>query len=119
MRDPQPIDMLKSVQELTDKPLQRPRGLCVPVMPPPRELSATPGVTDAAERSVQRAQLVDAIRVQQESLPVMVADDAFRGAVAGSLTGLGLLVLRCLLTGQVDAGQVDTGQDDVGQDDDY
>ena len=57
-------DMLKRAQELPDNLLQQPRGLYVPVKAPPGELSATPGVADAAERSAQRARLIDAIRVQ-------------------------------------------------------
>ena len=106
-------DMLKRAQELPDNPLQQPRGLYVPVKAPPGELSATPGVADAAELSAQRARLIDAIRVHQESLPVQVAEDAFRGLVAGSLTGLGLLLLRGLLTGQPDTEDRDTVQDDA------
>jgi hypothetical protein len=106
-------DMLKRAQELPDNLLQQPRGLYVPVKAPPGELSATPGVADAAERSAQRARLIDQIRVQQESLPVQVAEDAFRGLVAGSLSGLALLVLRGLLTGQPDTGESDTVPDDT------
>ena len=106
-------DILKRARELTDNPLQQPRGLYVPPIAPPGELSATPGVADATERSAQRARLIDEIRVQQESLPVAVAGDAFRGLVAGSLTGIGLLVLRGLLMGQADTGEMDTVPDDA------
>lgn len=106
-------DMLKRAQELPDNLLQQPRGLYVPVKAPPGELSATPGVADAAERSAQRARLIDEIRVQQESLPVAVAGDAFRGLVAGSLTGISLLLLRSLLMGQADTGEMDTVPDDA------
>lgn len=104
-------DMLKRTQELTDSPLQQPRGLYVPPIAPPVELTGTPGVADAAERSAQRARLIDAIRVQQESLSMAVAGDAFHGLVAGSLTGIGLLLLRVLLMGQADTR--DTVPDDA------
>jgi hypothetical protein len=105
--------MLKRAQELTDNPLQQPRGLYVPPIAPPGELSATPGVADATERSAQRARLIDEIRVQQESLPVAVAGDAFRGLVAGSLTGISLLLLRSLLMGQADTEERDTVPNDA------
>ena len=106
-------DMLKRAQELPDNPLQQPRGLYVPVKAPPGELSATPGVADAAERSAQRARLIDAIRVHQESLPVAGCRGRLSRLVAGSLTGLGLLLLRGLLMGQADTEERDTVQDDA------
>jgi hypothetical protein len=85
--------------DLANTPLfQQPRGLSVPTPKPPADLLATPGVQDSAERTAQRAMLIAKVRRQQEELPIVAADQAFRGAVVGGIAGLGCLLLRGLLT---------------------
>jgi hypothetical protein len=91
-------ESLKQRETGTAVPVQQTRGLSVPTQPPPAELAATPGVEDSAERAAQRANLIALVRKQQEELPVKAADQAFRGAIAGGLSGLGVLLLRSLLS---------------------
>lgn len=77
------FESLARAKEANPELFQQPRGLSVPVPPPPADLSSTPGVADSAERAAQRAGLVAQVRRQQEELPVVVANQAFRGAIAG------------------------------------
>jgi hypothetical protein len=91
-------ESLERAKEANPKLFEQPRGLSVPVPPPPADLPSTPGVADSAERAAHRAGLVAQVRHQQEELPVAVADQAFRGALAGSLAGLGFLLLKNLFS---------------------
>jgi hypothetical protein len=92
------LESLKQTKDVTTEPLQQPRGLSVPTSPPPADLAATPGVADSAERAAHRAAIIALLRKQQEELPIVAADQAFRGALAGAATGLGLLLLRSLFS---------------------
>jgi hypothetical protein len=92
------IEMARQPDLSNTAPLQQPRGLSVPIPRPPADLAATPGVEDSAERAAQRATLIAKVRKQQEELPIVAADQAFRGAVAGGVAGLACLLLRGLCT---------------------
>ena len=91
------LESLRQADRTTTEPIQQPRGLSVPTPKPPADLVATPGVEDSAERTAHRARLIALVRRQQEELPVVAAEQAFRGAVIGGLAGLGCLLLRCML----------------------
>lgn len=112
MLELQSTDMLKRAQELTDHPVQQPRGLSVPTLPPPIELASTPGVADSAERAAQRARLIAVLRHQQEELPLVVANEAFRGLLVGGLTGLGFLLLKNLFSAKASPGETEGRYDD-------
>lgn len=91
------IEMARREDLSNTAPFQQPRGLSVPTPRPPADSAATPGVEDSAERADQRAMLIAQVRKQQEEIPIVAADHAFRGAVAGGIAGLGCLLLRGLL----------------------
>ena len=112
MLELQSTDMWKRAQELTDNLVQQPRGLSVPTLPPPIELASTPGVADSAERAAQRARLIAMLRDQQEELPLVVANEAFRGLLVGGLTGLGFLLLKNLFSAGASAGETEEQYDD-------
>ena len=99
------IAMARQADLSTTAPFDQPRGLSVPTPRPPADLAATPGVEDSAERAAHRAQLIALVRKQQEELPIVAADQAFRGAVAGGIAGLGCLLLRGLIMSSSPASQ--------------
>jgi hypothetical protein len=91
-------ESLERAREANPELFEQPRGLSVPVPPPPADLPSTPGVADSADRAAHRAGLVAQVRHQQEELPVAIADQAFRGALAGSLAGLSYLFFKNLFS---------------------
>ena len=91
------LESLRQADHTAAGLIQQPRGLSIPTPKPPADLVATPGIEDSAERTAHRANLIALVRKQQEELPVVAADQAFRGAVIGGLAGLGCLLLRCML----------------------
>ena len=106
------LESLKRAKEVATEPFRQPRGLSVPALPPPIELVSTPGVADSAERAAQRARLIAVLRNQQEELPVVVANEAFRGLVVGGLTGLGFLLLKNLFSAGASTGETEEQYDD-------
>ena len=87
------LESLAKAKEANPDLFNQPRGLSVPV-PPPAELNSTPGVADSAEREAERAGLIAQVQRQREELPVVVADRALNGAIAGSLVALGFQIFK-------------------------
>jgi hypothetical protein len=87
------LESLAKAKEANPKLFEQPRGLSIPV-PPPAELSSTPGVADSAERATERAGLIAQVQRQRGELPVVVADRALNGAIVGSVVGLVFQILK-------------------------